>query len=36
MFDIFAEGELVFSKHQSGDFPGEDEIVRRLTGLKRG
>jgi predicted Rdx family selenoprotein len=36
VFDIFAGGELVFSKHQSGDFPGEEEIVRRLIARKRG
>jgi predicted Rdx family selenoprotein len=30
VFDVFADGELVYSKHQSGDFPGEDDIVRRL------
>jgi predicted Rdx family selenoprotein len=35
VFDIFADGDLVFSKHQSGDFPGEDEIVRRLKGRTR-
>jgi predicted Rdx family selenoprotein len=30
VFDILADGELVFSKHESGDFPGEDEILRLL------
>jgi len=36
VFDVVADGTLVFSKHQSGDFPDEDEIVRRLTARKRG
>jgi predicted Rdx family selenoprotein len=35
VFDIFANDDLVFSKHRSGDFPGEDEIVRRLIARKR-
>jgi predicted Rdx family selenoprotein len=35
VFDILVDGDLVFSKHQSGDFPGEDEIIRRLSARKR-
>jgi selT/selW/selH-like putative selenoprotein len=29
-FDVFADGELVFSKQQEGRFPEEDEVVRLL------
>ena len=31
-FDVVSDGELVFSKHVVGRFPGEDE-VERLVGL---
>ncbi len=34
MFDVVADGELVYSKHQTGRFPEEDEIVAALR--KRG
>jgi len=27
-FDVVRDGELVFSKHAVGRFPGEDEVVR--------
>ena len=30
-FDVLRDGELVFSKHDSGRFPGEGE-VERLVG----
>jgi selT/selW/selH-like putative selenoprotein len=30
-FDVVADGELVFSKHESGRFPEEDEIFRALA-----
>ena len=30
-FDVIKDGELVFSKHEAGRFPGEDE-VERLVG----
>jgi len=30
-FDVVSNGELVFSKHAVGRFPGEDE-VERLVG----
>jgi hypothetical protein len=30
-FDVVRDGELVFSKHAVGRFPGEDE-VERLVG----
>jgi len=28
IFDITVDGELVFSKHQSGRFPEKDEVIR--------
>ena len=31
-FDVVADGELVFSKHESGRFPEEGEILRLLEG----
>jgi hypothetical protein len=30
VFDVVADGELVFSKHDSGRFPTEREIVEAL------
>ncbi len=32
-FDILRDGELVFSKHSEGRFPGEGE-VERLVGAR--
>jgi selenoprotein W-related protein len=32
VFDVAVDGAIVFSKHQSGRFPGNDEIVRALRG----
>ena len=29
-FDVFVDGELVFSKQQQGRFPENDEILGRL------
>lgn len=31
-FDVIRDGELVFSKHDAGRFPGESEI-ERLVGV---
>ena len=31
-FDVLADGDLVFSKHEAGRFPEEHEIVRALAG----
>ena len=31
-FDVFADGELVFSKQREGRFPEEDEVVELLAG----
>ncbi len=30
VFDVVADGELVFSKHSEGRFPGEQEIIDEL------
>ncbi len=29
-FDVFVDGELVFSKHAAGRFPEPEEILRAL------
>jgi Rdx family len=29
-FDVLREGELIFSKHESGRFPENDEILTAL------
>ena len=31
VFDIKRDGELIFSKHELGRFPGKDEIVSLLS-----
>ena len=31
VFDVVADGELVFSKHAEGRFPDDEEIVRALS-----
>jgi hypothetical protein len=33
VFDVYADGELVFSKDEKGRFPGADEVLARLAGL---
>jgi selT/selW/selH-like putative selenoprotein len=30
-FDVLRDGELIFSKHESGRFPENDEIFAALT-----
>ena len=30
VFDVVADGNLVFSKHQAGRFPQNDEILKML------
>lgn len=34
VFDVAADGKLVFSKHRDGRYPEADEIVRALAALK--
>jgi predicted Rdx family selenoprotein len=35
-FDVLAEGELIFSKSQTGRFPIEGEVEERFAALKEG
>jgi predicted Rdx family selenoprotein len=30
IFDVIADGEMLFSKHEAGRFPEHDEILERL------
>ena len=30
IFDVKKEGGIIFSKHKTGRFPGEDEIIKLL------
>jgi len=30
-FDVVADGELIWSKHERGRFPEDDEILARLA-----
>ena len=30
IFDVKVDGELVYSKHQTGQFPDEDALVRDI------
>lgn len=34
IFDVAADGKLVFSKHRAGRYPGSDEILQELRKLK--
>ena len=34
VFDVVANGKLIFSKHASGRYPEEREIVEALRALK--
>jgi selenoprotein W-related protein len=33
VFDVVADGKLVFSKHEAGRFPDDDEIIAALRAL---
>ncbi|MBN1443700.1 MAG: Rdx family protein [Planctomycetes bacterium] len=33
IFDIIADGKMIFSKHEVGRFPEEAEILEALRGL---
>ena len=33
VFDVVANGNLIFSKHASGEFPDEHKIVEALRSL---
>ena len=30
VFDVAADGRIVFSKHEAGRFPGHDEIIAAI------
>lgn len=32
VFDVVADGRLVFSKHETGRFPEEEEVLEALRG----
>jgi selenoprotein W-related protein len=33
IFDVTADGVLVYSKHQTGEFPENDEVLQTLHGM---
>jgi selenoprotein W-related protein len=33
IFDVVADGKLVYSKHATGRFPEEDEVVEAIRSL---
>ena len=33
IFDVNVDGKLVYSKHETGDFPDEDALVGELRAL---
>ena len=32
IFDVEVDGKLIYSKHQTGEFPSNEEVVAQLTG----
>ncbi|MBP7149169.1 MAG: Rdx family protein [Acidobacteria bacterium] len=34
VFDVWADGKRVFSKHEEGDFPDEGDVLRRIRGAR--
>jgi predicted Rdx family selenoprotein len=34
IFDVAADGKLIFSRHRDARFPGTDEIIEALRKLK--
>jgi selT/selW/selH-like putative selenoprotein len=32
IFDVVADGALIYSKHQTGRFPEDDEVLSQLRG----
>lgn len=34
VFDVVADGKLIFSKHETGRFPDPDEVIESLEALK--
>ena len=35
VFDVTADGKLIYSKHQTGRFPDNDEVLQALRGLAK-
>ena len=33
VFDVSADGKLIYSKHQTGEFPDNEAVVQALRGL---
>ena len=33
VFDVTADGKLIYSKHQTGRFPDNEEVLQALKGL---
>ena len=36
IFDVTADGALIYSKHQTGRFPDNSEVLQALHGLAKG
>jgi selenoprotein W-related protein len=36
VFDVTADGVLIYSKHRSGRFPENAEVLQALRGLSKG
>ena len=36
VFDVIADGQVVFSKHAVGRFPSDDEVVDAVAARKKG
>lgn len=35
IFDVKADGKLIYSKHETGQFPEESEVIRLLGAQKK-
>ena len=35
IFDVKADGKLIYSRHQTGQFPEEQEVINALTHLTK-
>ncbi|MCH7644803.1 MAG: Rdx family protein [Myxococcales bacterium] len=33
IFDVVVDGEMIFSKHESGRFPEDDEILSKIRSI---
>jgi selT/selW/selH-like putative selenoprotein len=34
IFDVDLDGKRVFSKHEEGDFPNEEDVIRRIESMR--